>query len=245
MFDNILNWKLLKGSHKFPGPDGGTCINEAAIIAAGFEYKRVGVIDDCPPCFSKVISRYALDLNDQMPDRVRQKLLLPFVTRLAGTASTKEIEQKRVELIVVRTIKEILPATLMAAGLADHALKCEQATDFKTAAAAANAANAAAYAASASAAAAAASASAAYAAANAANAAAYAASASAPAASASASASAAARAVVYAAAAAESKVWTIAISILNEAINLGKSEPIEIGLAVDRLNKAKELAAAR
>jgi hypothetical protein len=23
MFDKILNWPLLSGSHKFPGPDGG------------------------------------------------------------------------------------------------------------------------------------------------------------------------------------------------------------------------------
>jgi hypothetical protein len=36
MFETILNWKLLDGSHDFPGPDGGTCINEAAIVAAGF-----------------------------------------------------------------------------------------------------------------------------------------------------------------------------------------------------------------
>jgi len=24
-FDRMLNWKLLRGSHEFPGPDGGTC----------------------------------------------------------------------------------------------------------------------------------------------------------------------------------------------------------------------------
>ena len=39
-FDHILNWKLKAGSHPFPGRDGGTCINEAALIAAGFEYRR-------------------------------------------------------------------------------------------------------------------------------------------------------------------------------------------------------------
>src|SRR5919199_1899377 len=31
-FDHILNWKLKAGSHRFPGPDGGTCINEAALV---------------------------------------------------------------------------------------------------------------------------------------------------------------------------------------------------------------------
>jgi hypothetical protein len=39
-FDHILNWTLQVGSHPFPGKDGGTCINEAAIVAAGFEYRQ-------------------------------------------------------------------------------------------------------------------------------------------------------------------------------------------------------------
>ena len=39
-FGHILNWRLLAGSHPFPGPDGGTCINEAAVVAAGAD--RVG-----------------------------------------------------------------------------------------------------------------------------------------------------------------------------------------------------------
>ena len=38
-FDHILNWKLKAGSHPFPGKDGGTCINEAALVAAGFDYQ--------------------------------------------------------------------------------------------------------------------------------------------------------------------------------------------------------------
>ena len=56
MFEEIVNWKLLKGSHKFPGPQGGTCINEAAIVAAGFEYKEIKSAHDCPPCFSRPIA---------------------------------------------------------------------------------------------------------------------------------------------------------------------------------------------
>lgn len=38
---SMENWKLLSGSHTFPGPEGGTCINEAAIVAAGFPYREV------------------------------------------------------------------------------------------------------------------------------------------------------------------------------------------------------------
>ena len=90
-FNNMLNWRLLSGSHEFPGPDGGTCINEAAIVAAGFEYKKVSSADDCPPCFSKVLSTYSILLNDRLSDDLRQELLMPFVTRLAGTSDTLKL----------------------------------------------------------------------------------------------------------------------------------------------------------
>src|SRR5437763_1164699 len=52
-WNTILNWKLLRGSHEFPGRDGGSCINEAAIVAAGYPYKAVQSIDDCPSTFSR------------------------------------------------------------------------------------------------------------------------------------------------------------------------------------------------
>ncbi len=52
LFDPILNWRLLPGSHAFPGPDGGTCINEAAVVAAGLPYRAIRSSADCPPCFS-------------------------------------------------------------------------------------------------------------------------------------------------------------------------------------------------
>lgn len=109
MFDHIINWKLLSGSHDFPGPDGGTCINEAAIVAAGFKYKKISCAADCPPCFSRPIAAYAIKLNNSMPDGLRQKLLIPFVTRLAGTADTKEMELKRGQFMVVEHVKRIRP----------------------------------------------------------------------------------------------------------------------------------------
>jgi hypothetical protein len=51
-FDHLLNWTLKKGSHRFPGPDGGNCINGAAVVAAGFPYRRVRTVDAMPECFS-------------------------------------------------------------------------------------------------------------------------------------------------------------------------------------------------
>ena len=108
-WNKILNWRLLSGSHKFPGPDGGTCINEAAIVAAGFQYSSVCSANDCPPCFSRVLSSYAIMLNDNMPDDLRQSLLLPFITRLAGTADTPEIERQRFDFIMVGIVRKGLP----------------------------------------------------------------------------------------------------------------------------------------
>jgi hypothetical protein len=92
-FDHILNWKLKAGSHPFPGPDGGTCINEAALVAAGFEYRPINFAWQMPRCFSRPICRLAMWLNDHANDRERQRLL-PFVMRLA-CADTWWVECKR------------------------------------------------------------------------------------------------------------------------------------------------------
>jgi hypothetical protein len=102
-FDHILNWKLKPGSHKFPGPDGGTCINEAALVAAGFDYRPIADVRQMPPCFSRPICRLAMRLNDSARDGERQ-FLLPFVTRLA-CADRWEIERKRAAYIESRMPK--------------------------------------------------------------------------------------------------------------------------------------------
>src|SRR5215211_8025693 len=90
-FDHILNWRLQPGSHPFPGPDGGTCINEAAIVTAGFPYQAVKSVEEMPSCFSRPICRLAMRLNDEATDEQRQRLL-PFVTRLA-CADTEQVER--------------------------------------------------------------------------------------------------------------------------------------------------------
>src|SRR5919202_5735722 len=92
-FDHILNWRLKVGSHRFPGPDGGTCINEAALVAAGFEYRPIIAAWQMPSCFSRPICHLAMLLNDSAGDEERQ-LLLPYVTRLA-CADTWAVECER------------------------------------------------------------------------------------------------------------------------------------------------------
>ena len=99
-FDHILNWKLKQGSHTFPGTDGGTCINEAAIVAAGFPYRPVRSVQDMPECFSRPICALAMLLNDEASDEERQ-LLLPFVTRLACADAVK-VEWEREVYIASR-----------------------------------------------------------------------------------------------------------------------------------------------
>jgi hypothetical protein len=92
-FYHLLNWKLKQGSHAFPGPDGGTCINEAALVVAGFEYRPIYAAEHMPECFSRPICRLAMRLNDRAKNEERQRLL-PYVARLA-CADTPEIERKR------------------------------------------------------------------------------------------------------------------------------------------------------
>ena len=81
-FDHILNWTLKAGSHTFPGQDGGTCINEVAIVAAGFAYQPVSHVDEMPACFSRPICRLAMRLNDEATDEQRQRLCC--MDQLAG-----------------------------------------------------------------------------------------------------------------------------------------------------------------
>jgi hypothetical protein len=96
-FDHLLNWKLKRGSHRFPGEDGGTCINEAALVAAGFEHTSIHAAGDMPACFSRPICQLAMYLNDNSTDAQRQRLL-PYVTRLA-CADTPEVEELRAAYI--------------------------------------------------------------------------------------------------------------------------------------------------
>jgi hypothetical protein len=123
-FQRMLAWKLLRGSHEFPGPDGGTCINEAAIVAAGYPYRPIYRVRDLPASFSRPIALFALCLNDTLEDKLRQELLVPFVTRLAGSADVAKIEMERAELVLRRIVAEILAPALARAGYTELADRC-------------------------------------------------------------------------------------------------------------------------
>ncbi len=127
-FNAMLNWKLLRGSHEFPGPDGGTCINEAAIVAAGYPYRSVQSIDDCPTSFSRPMALFAMCLNDALDDDLRQELLMRFVTRLAGSADAPRIELERAQFLMTRIATDILAPALARAGLDELADRCRSIT---------------------------------------------------------------------------------------------------------------------
>ncbi len=125
-FDHILNWRLLAGSHPFPGPDGGTCINEAAIVAAGLPYRAIRSSADCPPCFSQPLAAYALGLNDAMPDAERPRLMA-FVLRLSGSADRLEIEAERTAHLARESVRRVLAPLCALAGLDAVAARCAEA----------------------------------------------------------------------------------------------------------------------
>jgi hypothetical protein len=104
----LLKWRLLAGSHKFPGPSGGTCFLEAANVVSGHPYRLVARGSDVPEDFSLVMSHYMLHLNDALPDEPRQALIR-FVPRMAGSFDLVEIEEARIALIVSETRKRLLP----------------------------------------------------------------------------------------------------------------------------------------
>jgi hypothetical protein len=109
-FQQLANFRLARGSHKQPNKDGNICVNEAAVIAAGFQYREIKDVSCLPECFSRPVSEYAIYLNDFMMHRMRNQLLVPFVTRLPGTSDTPWIEEQRARLIVVETVRRIVAA---------------------------------------------------------------------------------------------------------------------------------------
>ena len=109
-FQPLTNFRLARGSHKQPNKGGNICVNEAAVIAAGFEYRAVRDVSCLPDCFSCPVSDYTIYLNDVMLHKVRNRFLMPFVIRLPGTSDSPWIEAKRAEFIVIQTARRIVAA---------------------------------------------------------------------------------------------------------------------------------------
>jgi len=96
-----LDWQLKHGSHEFPGSDGGTCINEAAVVVAGLAYREVLSITDLPESFCPVISQFALTLNDAMPEGDELNRLRPFAARLSGSSDNRAVIYERAKFLAM------------------------------------------------------------------------------------------------------------------------------------------------
>jgi len=107
-----LNWQLKHGSHDFPGPDGGTCINEAALVVAGLGYREVTSVEDLPEFFCPVISQFCLTLNDAMPEGETLNRLRPFAARLAGSGDGRRTADRRALYLASRAAGEIVPLAI-------------------------------------------------------------------------------------------------------------------------------------
>lgn len=107
-----LDWQLKHGSHDFPGPDGGTCINEAALVVAGFTYREVTGIADLPESFCPVISQYALTLNDAMHEGELLNRLRPFAARLSGSGDGRKTADKRGSYLAMQAAQMFVPLAL-------------------------------------------------------------------------------------------------------------------------------------
>lgn len=110
--DTWLHWKLKHGSHEFPGPDGGTCINEAALVVAGFAYHEVTSILDLPESFCPVISQYALTVNDAMPEGEMLDRLRPFAARLSGSSDGRRVADRRGSFLAMQAARVFAPLAL-------------------------------------------------------------------------------------------------------------------------------------
>lgn len=55
-FQQLANFRLARGSHKQPNKGGNICVNEAAVIAAGFQYREIRDVSCLPDCFSRPVS---------------------------------------------------------------------------------------------------------------------------------------------------------------------------------------------
>jgi hypothetical protein len=86
------------------------CINEAVAWWAGEPHS------DRPRCLSRVIGDFTCQWNDSLSNADRQ-LLVPFIPRLAGTAASDAVEERREWMIADWGWRVSLPAWLRGAGL--------------------------------------------------------------------------------------------------------------------------------
>ncbi len=97
--DSLQSRVLLSGAHS--DVEQGMCVMEAVAFVAGEEFS------DHPKCACPVTAEFLRSWGDVIPDdESRTRLLKPLVPRLVGSRSSKQVEQRRADLVfdwVIRT----------------------------------------------------------------------------------------------------------------------------------------------
>ena len=117
-----------------PEPDGAMSLTEAVAYIAD------ETINTKPDCCCPVLSCFGQTWNDGLRNDTEREQLLPYVERLVGTRSDRDVEQRRGEQALGWLIREYTPAWLDLAGLTDHAAALRTQTHDTTTLAAAAAA---------------------------------------------------------------------------------------------------------
>jgi len=105
----LANFRLARGSHKQPNKGGNICVNEAAVIAAGFQYREIRDVSCLPDCFSRPVSEYAIYLNDFMMHRCATSFSCRS-SRAFPAHRMPWVKEERARLIVVETVRRIVAA---------------------------------------------------------------------------------------------------------------------------------------
>jgi len=113
---DLANLHLDKGQHD--DRDDGVCLMEAVAWFAGKDHT------DHPPCVSPVLGAFGRAVNDAWDDAERQKLI-PFITRLPGTAGDGR-DETRGYLALDWLIRTYTVAWLGLAGLAGDATALQE-----------------------------------------------------------------------------------------------------------------------
>ncbi len=110
----VKKFKLSSGSHT--NPEQGACVMEMVSYVAGEPWS------DRPYCACPALTKYAINVNDRVDDKTRQKLrtLIPL---LAGSKSSHEVAVKRARYLVLQSITVTLPLLTDALKLKDVSKK--------------------------------------------------------------------------------------------------------------------------
>jgi len=87
------------------------CAMEAVAYIAGEPWS------DSPACVCPTLASFGRAWNDELPDALRNALLLPLVPRFVGTAGGDRLAERRAMLAVDWLVRTYTPAALSRAGL--------------------------------------------------------------------------------------------------------------------------------